>query len=308
MKRYLEDYINYMTEEKGLAASTVESYRSDVSGFISYAEERGIDEPAQINPPLIGLYLGRLKQLGRASSTLTRCTVSIRSFFQYLVRQSVIMQDPSYMLESPKPERKSPKALTVEQVDRLLEAPDVSTPPGSRDKAMLELLYAAGIRVSELIMLDVGDVDTAMRFVKCTGSSGKERILPISTIAARSVAEYTDDMRNRLLREPSAPGEAEKALFLNTLGSRLTRQGFWKIIKKYGKEAGIDEEITPHTLRHSFAIHLLDNGADIRSVSEMLGHSDISTTQMYQSAKRNMKDVYENFHPRAGGNSSNSKE
>ncbi|KKO52053.1 site-specific tyrosine recombinase XerD [Paenibacillus sp. DMB20] len=296
MKQYLDTYISFLAEEKGLSHSTIESYRNDIAGFIAFANERGVHEPTEVNRTLLGLYMGRLKQLGRAPSTMMRCTVSLRSFFQYLVRHSVIAQDPSLMLESPKPERKSPKALSVEQVDRLLEAPDVAAPQGARDKAMLELLYAAGIRVSELVTLAVEDVNTEMRYVRCTGNSGKERILPISPIAARSVALYLRDMRSKLLKENSG----ETGLFLNTQGSRLTRQGFWKIIKKYGREAGIEEEITPHTLRHSFAIHLLDNGADIRSVQELLGHSDISTTQIYQPAKRNMKEVYESFHPRAG--------
>lgn len=296
MKQHLDTYISFLAEEKGLSHSTIESYRNDIAGFIAFASERGVNEPAEVNRALLGLYMGRLKQLGRAPSTMMRCTVSLRSFFQYLVRHCVIAQDPSLMLETPKPERKSPKALSVEQVDRLLEAPDVATPQGARDKAMLELLYAAGIRVSELVTLAVEDVNTDMRYVRCTGNSGKERILPISPIAARSVALYLRDMRSKLLKENTG----ETGLFLNTLGSRLTRQGFWKIIKKYGREAGIEEEITPHTLRHSFAIHLLDNGADIRSVQELLGHSDISTTQIYRPAKRNMKEVYESFHPRAG--------
>lgn len=296
MKQHLDTYISFLAEEKGLSHSTIESYRNDIAGFIAFANERSVNEPAEVNRALLGLYMGRLKQLGRAPSTMMRCTVSLRSFFQYLVLHAVIAQDPSLMLDTPKPERKSPKALSVEQVDRLLEAPDMATPQGVRDKAMLELLYAAGIRVSELVTLSVEDVNTDMRYVRCTGNSGKERILPISPIAARSVALYLSGMRSKLLKENTG----ETGLFLNTQGSRLTRQGFWKIIKKYGREAGIEEEITPHTLRHSFAIHLLDNGADIRSVQELLGHSDISTTQIYQPAKRNMKEVYESFHPRAG--------
>ncbi|SMF87585.1 integrase/recombinase XerD [Paenibacillus uliginis N3/975] len=296
MKQYLDAYISFLSEERGLSSSTTGSYHKDIAGFIDFAEQRGVDEPADVNRTLLSLYLGSLKQKGRAPSTIMRCTVSLRSFFQYLVRSSVIVQDPSIMLETPKPERKVPKALSIEQVDKLLSAPDGSTPHGARDKAMLELLYAAGIRVSELVTLGVHDVNTDMRFVRCTGSSGKERILPISPIAARSVELYLAGMREKLLKA----GSEEDGLFLNALGTRLTRQGFWKIIKKHGKEAGITEDITPHTLRHSFAIHMLDNGADLRSVQEMLGHSDISTTQMYQTPKKSMKEVYETHHPRAG--------
>ncbi|UNK20425.1 site-specific tyrosine recombinase XerD [Paenibacillus sp. N3/727] len=296
MKQYLDAYISFLSEERGLSSSTTGSYHKDIAGFIDFAEQRGVDEPADVNRTLLSLYLGSLKQKGRAPSTMMRCTVSLRSFFQYLVRRSVIVQDPSIMLETPKPERKIPKALSIEQVDKLLSAPDGSTPHGARDKAMLELLYAAGIRVSELVTLGVHDVNTDMRFVRCTGSSGKERILPISPIAARSVELYLAGMREKLLKA----GSEEEGLFLNALGTRLTRQGFWKIIKKHGKEAGITEDITPHTLRHSFAIHMLDNGADLRSVQEMLGHSDISTTQMYQTPKKSMKEVYETHHPRAG--------
>lgn len=296
MEQYLDAYISFLTEERGLSRSTTESYRKDIAGMIEFAEQRGVNEPADVNRTLLSLYLGSLKQRGRAPSTMMRCTVSIRSFFQYLVRRSIIVQDPSLTLETPKPERKVPKGLSIEQVDRLLNAPDGSTPQGARDKAMLELLYAAGIRVSELVNLGVNDVNTDMKFVRCTGSSGRERILPISPLAARSVELYVNGMRQKLLKT----GSEEEGLFLNALGTTLTRQGFWKIIKKYGREAGITEDITPHTLRHSFAIHMLDNGADLRSVQEMLGHSDISTTQMYQTPKKSMKEVYESHHPRAG--------
>jgi integrase/recombinase XerD len=211
-----------------------------------------------------------------------------------LVRQAVIGQDPTQLLENPKPERKPPKSLTVEQVDKLLSAPDSGTPQGARDKAMLELLYASGIKVSELVNLSIHDIHLEMRFLRCSVSGGKERILPITPIAAESVAFYMRDMRDKLMRDAG-----EDALFLNSLGTRLTRQGFWKIIKKYGKLAEIDEDITPHTLRHSFAMHLLGNGADLRSVQEMLGHSALSTTGMYQSAKKSMKEVYDHYHPRS---------
>lgn len=296
MKQYLDDYISFLSEERGLSRSTTESYRKDIALLIEFAEQRGVNEAADVNRTLLSLYLGNLRQRGRAPSTMMRCTVSIRSFFQYLMRRSVILQDPSIHLEAPKPERKVPKGLSIDKVDKLLNAPDGSTPQGARDKAMLELLYAAGIRVSELVNLGVNDVNTDMKFVRCTGSSGRERILPISPLAAQSVERYVNGMRQKLLKKNA---EVE-GLFLNALGTTLTRQGFWKIIKKYGREAGITEDITPHTLRHSFAIHMLDNGADLRSVQEMLGHSDISTTQMYQTPRKSMKEVYESHHPRAG--------
>ncbi|AYB45239.1 site-specific tyrosine recombinase [Paenibacillus lautus] len=294
MKPYLDEYVQYLENEKGLSQSTIASYRADLQGFLAFAAEREVTHPREVNRTLLGLYVGRLRQQGKAASSLLRCTASLRSFFQYLVRQAVIGQDPTQLLENPKPERKPPKSLTVEQVDKLLSAPDSGTPQGARDKAMLELLYASGIKVSELVNLSIHDIHLEMRFLRCAVSGGKERILPITPIAAESVAFYMRDMRDKLMRDAG-----EDALFLNSLGTRLTRQGFWKIIKKYGKLAEIDEDITPHTLRHSFAMHLLGNGADLRSVQEMLGHSALSTTGMYQSAKKSMKEVYDHYHPRS---------
>lgn len=294
MKPYLDEYVQYLEDEKGLSRSTIASYRADLQGFLAFAAEREVTHPREVNRTLLGLYVGRLRQQGKAASSLLRCTASLRSFFQYLVRQAVIGQDPTQLLDNPKPERKPPKSLTVEQVDKLLSAPDSDTPQGARDKAMLELLYASGIKVSELVNLSIHDIHLEMRFLRCAVSGGKERILPITPIAAESVAFYVRDMRDKLMRDAG-----EDALFLNSLGTRLTRQGFWKIIKKYGKLADIDEDITPHTLRHSFAMHLLQNGADLRSVQEMLGHSALSTTGMYQSAKKSMKEVYDHYHPRS---------
>lgn len=293
MKQYLHDYTTYLEDEKRLSRNTIESYRADIAGFIAYAEDKGLTHPHEVNRTTLGLYMGKLKQQGRAASSLLRSTASLHSFFQYLVRQSVISQDPTQLIDRPKPERKDPKALSIEQVDKLLSAPDSGTPIGARDKAMLELLYASGIKVSELVNLNTHDINIEMRFLRCA-AGGKERVLPITPIAARSMADYFPIMREQLVKDST-----EEALFLNPLGTRLTRQGFWKIIKKYGKQAGIEEEITPHTLRHSFAIHLLQSGADLRSVQEMLGHSTLSTTSMYQPAKKSMKEVYDHHHPRA---------
>ncbi|MFG1733440.1 site-specific tyrosine recombinase [Paenibacillus sp. 843] len=294
MKQYLDEYVTYLEDVKGLSRSTMESYRADLQGFIAFAAERDVIHPQEVTRTMLGLYMGRLRQQGKAASSLLRCTASLRSFFQYLVRQAVIAQDPTQLLDNPKPERKPPKSLTIEQVDKLLSAPDSGTPQGARDKAMLELLYASGIKVSELVNLSTHDINMEMRFLRCAVSGGKERILPITQIAAENVAFYMQEMRDKLIRDAD-----EDALFLNSLGTRLTRQGFWKIIKKYGKLAEIDEEITPHTLRHSFAIHMLQNGADLRSVQEMLGHSALSTTGMYQSTKKSMKEVYDHYHPRS---------
>ncbi|WP_084778201.1 site-specific tyrosine recombinase XerD [Saccharibacillus sacchari] len=294
MNTHLDAFITYMSEEKGRSASTLESYRRDLAQFIAFAEGRGLTAVDEVRKSHIAAYLNEMKRSGKASSTVIRASVSIRSFFHYLIRQSLVVQDPSMDLDTPKPEKKLPVVLTVAEVERLLGAPDLSGAQGVRDKAMLEALYATGIRVSELISLNMGDIDLELKFLRC-GAAGKERIVPIGRMTAEAVSAYLGPMRDQLLKR-----SGEEALFLNQLGTRLTRQGFWKIIKKYASAAGIETDITPHTLRHSFAAHLLENGADLRSVQEMLGHSDISTTQIYTHVmKRNMKEVYELHHPRA---------
>ncbi|UQZ32499.1 site-specific tyrosine recombinase XerD [Paenibacillus sp. PK3_47] len=296
MKSHLQPFMQYLTVDKGLSSSTLESYGRDVTQFLEFAEERGAASLEDIRRTHIVQYLASLRGAGRATATVNRNTVSLRAFFHYLLRERLIMQDPTLDMEMIKPSKKPPMILTIEEIERLLAAPDEGTPQGSRDKAMLELLYATGIRVSELISLNVEDVQTELKYARCTGASGKERVVPIGAIAAGSVAVYTAGMRDKLLRG----NPDEQALFLNSLGGRLTRQGFWKIIKKYAREASIEQDITPHTLRHSFAAHLLEGGADLRSVQQMLGHSDISTTQIYSGiARRNMKEVYESHHPRA---------
>ncbi|MFE4711029.1 MULTISPECIES: site-specific tyrosine recombinase XerD [Paenibacillus] len=298
MRSHLQPFMLYLSRDKGLSANTLESYGRDVSQFLDFAEGRGAASLDEIRKPLVMLYLGSLGAAGKAASTVNRNTVSLRAFFHYLMKEQLMFQDPTLEMESIKPDKKPPMILTVAEIEKLLAAPDQSTPQGMRDKAMLELLYATGIRVSELISLDVGDVHTGMKFARCTGTSGKERVVPIGVIAAEAVAVYTADMRDKLLRHH----REEPALFLNSLGGRLTRQGFWKVIKKYAREAHIEQDITPHTLRHSFAAHLLEGGADLRSVQQMLGHADISTTQIYSGiARKNMKEVYEQHHPRALG-------
>lgn len=296
MKSHLQPFMQFLSEEKGLSSSTLESYGRDVSHFLEFAGERGAASPDEIRRPHIIQYLAMLREAGRAAATVNRNTVSLRAFFHYLLKERLIAQDPTLDMETIKPSHKPPMVLSVEEIERLLAAPDEATAQGMRDKAMLELLYATGIRVTELISLDVGDVHTEMKFARCSGASGKERVVPIGAIAAECVSVYTAGMRDKLLRD----NPEELALFLNSLGGRLTRQGFWKIIKKYAREADIGQDITPHTLRHSFAAHLLEGGADLRSVQQMLGHADISTTQIYSGiARKNMKEVYENHHPRA---------
>lgn len=296
MKSHLQSFMQYLTEDKGLSSSTLESYGRDISQFLDFAAERGIPSPDEIRRSHLLQYLAALRGAGRAAATVNRSTVSLRAFFHYLLKTRQISQDPTLEMDKIKPSHKPPIILSIEEVERLLAAPDITGPQGMRDKAMLELLYATGIRVSELISLDVGDVQTGLKFVRCSAASGKERIIPIGTLAADSVAGYTDEWRDKLLRS----GKEEPALFLNSLGGRLTRQGFWKIIKKYAREARIGQDITPHTLRHSFAAHLLEGGADLRSVQQMLGHADISTTQVYSGiARKNMKEFYESHHPRA---------
>ncbi|MFD0619387.1 site-specific tyrosine recombinase XerD [Paenibacillus sp. GCM10027629] len=297
MDKHLRAFIHFLSEEKRLSRNTLESYERDLTQFISYMSQKPhIDDIRAIKKTDVAQYIMHLKHLGRAPSTLSRSIVSIRSFFHYLLSNQRIVMDPSIEMEAPRLEKKAPNVLTVEEIERLLNAPPSGTLQGIRDKAMLEVLYATGIRVSELISLDLDHVHLDLGFIRCTAGNGRERIIPLGRIAAVQLAEYIHEAREKLLK---GNGE-EQALFVNQLSTRLTRQGFWKIIKKYAKEADIEHEITPHTLRHSFAAHLIENGADLRSVQEMLGHADISTTQMYMlPSKRSMKDVYEHAHPRA---------
>ncbi|MBW7473518.1 site-specific tyrosine recombinase XerD [Paenibacillus oenotherae] len=296
MKAHLRSFIQFLSSERRLSPNTLESYERDLNIFIDYFQLQGVSAIGDVHKHHILRYLNELRQQGRAVATVSRYTVSIRSFFQYLTRERFIAYDPSTELETPKQEKRLPKVLTVEEVERILSVPVITTAAGARDNAMLEVLYATGIRVTELITLDVEHVDASMGFIRCVGTNAKERIVPLGGVACKALTTYIQSMRHKLLKGDCT----EQALFLNHLGTRMTRQGFWKIIKKHAVEAGILSEITPHTLRHSFAAHLLENGADLRSVQEMLGHADISTTQIYtQVTKTRMKDVYNLAHPRA---------
>lgn len=295
MEGFVSEFINYLAVERGLAQNTLESYGRDLRQFQSYLQTSQMDILKDSNRSTILTYLNSLHNKGRAVSTISRNLAAIKSFYQYLVREKYLEKDPAANLESPKLEKKLPKILTVQEVEELLKQPDTILPAGLRDKAMLELLYATGIRVSELISLNISDINLDMGYIKCFGKGSKERIVPLGSIAARCVQDYVGRGRNKLVRTYE-----ESALFVNHHGNRLTRQGFWKIIKKYAHEARIVKEITPHTLRHSFATHLLENGADLRSVQEMLGHADISTTQIYTHVTKNrLKEVYDKAHPRA---------
>ncbi|MGI6642730.1 MAG: site-specific tyrosine recombinase XerD [Bacillota bacterium] len=295
METLIQEFINYLDHEKGLATNTLESYSRDLRqyyGFLSGESTLSLENASQST---IVAYLMHLRKQGKATATIARRLAALKAFYQFLVKENYVSQDPTGDLSSPRLERKLPKVLTVEEVERLLTQPDLTTSSGKRDKAMLELLYATGIRVSELVNLNVDDIDLQEGFIRCVGKGSKERVVPMGEIAVGALRMYLENARLKIIADPK-----EKAVFVNHHGKRLTRQGFWKIVKKYAVQAQIHKEITPHTLRHSFATHLLENGADIRSVQEMLGHADISTTQIYTHVtKDRLKDVYAKSHPRA---------
>jgi integrase/recombinase XerD len=293
---HVQDFLQYIIVERALSKNTIDSYKRDLIQYILYLEKvesiRTIDQVERSH--IIG-YLLFLKENGKASATLARNIASIRSFHQFLFREKVASQDPAVHIESPKAERKLPKVLTTHEVEALLDTPSSNEPMSKRDKAMLELLYATGIRVSELVQLDLADIHLEMGFIRCMGKGSKERIIPLGKMAQSAIERYLQDGRAFLLK-----GKKTESLFLNHHGNRLSRQGFWKILKQLAVKAQIKKELTPHTLRHSFATHLLENGADLRAVQEMLGHADISTTQIYTHVtKTRLKDVYSAFHPRA---------
>ncbi|MBR3888366.1 MAG: site-specific tyrosine recombinase XerD [Clostridia bacterium] len=292
-KNLVESFLDFLQKDKKLSDNTLQSYNRDIKLYCNYLESANLN-PVKMNEAGLNEYLDTLKENGKAVSTVSRNLASLRSFYQYLYKTKVITEDPTINLESPKIERKLPKVLTSEQVELLLEQPKSVDLKGYRDKAMLELVYATGIRVTELISLNVSDINLENGYIKCVGKT-KERIIPIGSLAVNALKEYMEKSRAILLKD-----EGDQALFVNVNGHRLTRQGFWKIIKQYKTQANIDVDITPHTLRHSFAVHLLENGAELRAIQEMLGHSDISSTQVYaQIGQNRIKDVYMKSHPRA---------
>lgn len=293
MNKYITNFTNFLVNDKKLSDNTLQSYRRDIEQYMTYVDNNNLDFKTA-NKTSIITYLIYLQKEGKATSTISRNLASIRSFYQYMVRTKVVEEDPTEGLESPKMEKKLPKILSVSEVNLLLEQPKCVDLKGYRDKAMLEILYATGIRVSELINLDISDVNVEMGFIKCRNAH-KERVIPVGATACAALTDYLKEARNAMIHT-----DDETALFVNTNGGRLTRQGFWKIIKQYKNQAKISMDITPHTLRHSFATHLVENGADLRAIQEMLGHSDISSTQIYaQLANSKLKEVYQKTHPRA---------
>lgn len=291
----IRTFIDYLTVERGLSANTLDSYTRDLKQYAQFLLTGPKVEAHLASRATVIAYLLYLRKQGRSEATIARRLAALRSFYQYLVHENVLSKDPTADLESPRQKKRLPRVLTIKEAELLLRQPDPSLPSGSRDKAMLELLYATGLRVSELVSLKVSQVNLAMGYLRCIGKGNKERIVPIGSVAVRSLNEYLHGGWLHLVRN-----RYEESLFVNHHGKPLTRQGFWKIVKKYATQAGIDKRITPHTLRHSFATHLLENGADLRSVQEMLGHADISTTQIYTRLTQvHLKDVYARSHPRA---------
>ena len=292
MSELLDLYEEYLKTEKRASANTVSSYLRDMRQFEAAMSSQDT-ELEEVLTQDVERYAASLTRKGKSAATVTRSIASIKSFYSCLIALGIVDHNPAKGVVAAKVERKLPQILTGKEVELFLEQPDSTDLKGCRDRAMLELLYATGIRVSELIGLDVDDVNLSAGFIRCT-SRGKERIIPLYPTAVRALTDYVKEIRPQLVLDPQ-----ETALFVNMGGERMSRQGFWKIIKYYQEKAQINKDITPHTLRHSFAAHLLENGADLRSIQEMLGHADISSTQIYSHlVKQKLQDVYRKAHPR----------
>ncbi|MFJ6207547.1 site-specific tyrosine recombinase XerD [Lysinibacillus sp. NPDC092081] len=293
----IEDYIHFIQVERQLSDNTLASYRRDLENYVNFLREvEGMSDFCKVERTTILRHLEQLRMQGMTSRTVARHISSIRSFHQFLLREKRAETDPTVHLEMPIIEQKLPNVLSIEEIEALLATPNRSKPQGIRDVAMLELLYGSGMRISELIALDLADIHLTMGFVRVFGKGGKERIIPLGKSALSALSNYLDGARSQL------QGKYPKtdAFFINQRGKRLTRQGCWKLMKEHALKAGIQHELTPHTLRHSFATHLVENGADLRAVQEMLGHADISTTQIYTHiSKSRLSEVYKQFHPRA---------
>lgn len=293
----LAEYIIYLKIERGLSANTVTSYKRDIEKYLTFLMEKKIIQLDEVSRLEILDFLQTLRQSGAADNSIIRMVSSLRKFHQYLKRESIVSDDPMQLIDTPKKASTLPKAISPQAVEQLLEAPDTTTPLGVRDRTILELMYATGLRISELVNLKLSDMHLTMGFIQTMGKGEKERIIPLGEIASQWLDHYLDGARV-YLQDQSA--ETSEYVFLNSRGKGLSRQGVWKKVKQLALEAGIDQNVTPHTLRHSFATHLLENGADLRMVQELLGHADISTTQIYTHiTKTRLKQVYSDYHPRA---------
>ena len=291
---YINDFEKFLIREKHASDNTVNAYMKDLEHFEDFVVSRGIDRITDVSNSDIVAYLMELKKQGRSKSTVNRRLTSIRTFYKFLLREGKVKENPAEDIKSPRIEKKDIEFLSIDEVNKLMTLPDESI-KGIRDRAILELMYATGIRASELIDMKLDDLNMRMGFVKCTGEHSKARIIPIGRPARHALEDYVYDARPVLLKNSTS-----EKLFVNYAGESMTRQGLWKILKEYGEEAGLKVRLTPQVLRNSFAVHMLQNGADIKSIQELMGHEDIAATQAYLAVTKNrIKDVYDRAHPRA---------
>ncbi len=290
----VQDFLHHLTVERGLAKNTLLAYGLDLRKFCRFLNGKGGD-PRQVRQGEINEFARSLSRQGLSPKSIARTLNAVRMFYRYLVTEKIVNEDPTAAIRAPRTWKSLPRFLTLEEVDHLLAAPDPAQPLGLRDAAMVELLYATGLRVSELVSLRLRDLNLDVGYLTCVGKGKKERLVPMGRAAMQRLRSYLDPARPALLK-----GKSASAIFVNSRGRAMTRQGFWKILKKYGRTIGLRGKISPHVLRHSFATHLLERGADLRSVQVMLGHADISTTQIYTHINRErLKRIYKDFHPRA---------
>lgn len=295
METELDSYITYLSEVKKASRNTILSYKRDLEKLIQYLISQQVQSFERIRETNLNSYILYLEREGMSAATVSRNIASMKAFIIYLVKTGKISENPTERIKSPKIDKKAPIILSMQEIDLLLKQPDLSHAKGIRDKAMLELLYATGVRVSEITALKLEQVNLKNDYIRCESGNHKERIIPMGNTSKNALVLYLEHSRAELLHEKES-----QLLFTNCQGGSLSRQGFWKMLKKYAAVAGIKAQITPHTLRHSFASHLIDGGADLKAVQEMLGHADISTTQVYlYSEDSKVKDVYAHAHPRA---------
>jgi integrase/recombinase XerD len=295
MELFVKEYLAHLKLEKNLSANTVSSYQIDINAFVEFIMSKNINDPSRVTTENISRFFKLLKDMGLSATSSARYFSSLKGFFLYLLRNKYILKNPIEKISAPKISKKLPAVLTVNEVEKILCLPDVENKLGLRDKAILELFYACGTRVSELLNLKIGDLFFKDEIIRVFGKGSKERLIPIGSSAINWIEQYLIKSRPLLMKK----SKSENYLFLNSRSSKLSRMGVWKIIDRYVKEAGITKEVHPHTFRHSFATHLLEGGADLRAVQEMLGHADISTTQIYTHIDRDyIKQVHKQYHPR----------